>query len=282
MTMDDTVNRWPAAKLLALVAVLAVSLSGTVSVAELAAQGPEWRAIQRFGELCESETDTVSATPLVEVGFAPVRQLRTSESPRYGTWERTYETEERRYPGNTYVLGSADDEIDLVSIFRRPRSDDDIPPYIWHVISVPSPRDDRVGFIARHREFRREEVWERREYVALRESEDDADDGTILVYVKDGLSESLLSRITTLWRATFRDAMQELVLDHYESDSRIYTHTFIYQDAPESAREINQEAGDRRNSSRRVLAAGTAFGFVLDHNGTCLAATTLNVVDRER
>ena len=278
---SNTADRWSVAGRIALVVSTGLVLAATPSHARPGQEHErERQAIQRFGELCENATDSVDGKPFVEVFFAPVRDLAPNESPPAGTWVSTYETEERRYAGNTYVLGSGDDTIDLVSTLRRPSSDADLPPYLWHVISVPSPTDDRIGFIARHEEFRLEDVWELREYRAMRESEDDAEKGTILVYVKEDLSESMLSRITALWRATFREAMQELVLDHYDTDFRVYTHTFIYQDAPRAARDINRAAGDRRDSSRDVFVPGTAFGFVLDHAGRCLAATTLTVADR--
>ena len=239
----------------------------------------ERQAVQRFGQLCGNETETSDGEPFVEAQFAPVRPLGPSEAPRYGTWQRTYETDDQRYPGNRYVMGSGDDEVDLVSTLRRPMSGD-LPPYLWHVISVPSPSDTRVGFVARHEEFTQRErgVWERRQYSELRRSETATEGGeTVLFYVELGLPEDIISDITTLWRNTFSDAMEELVLGHYQSPSRAYTHTFIYQDVPQAVTDINRDVGDRRNSSRLVLAPGTAFGFVLNAEGTCLTSTTLTV-----
>ena len=278
----NTAVRWLLVGQMPLLVSTALVLEGTSSHAGTPQEHEREReAIERFGELCENMVHTVDGLPFIELTFAPVRRLAPSEPPPRGTWRRAYETDDGRYPENTYVLGSDDDTIDLVSVLRRPISDSDLPPYLWHVISVPTPPDDYIGFIARHDAFRREGVWDRREQRALRQSVDDTDRG-ILVYVKEGLSESVLSTITATWRATFREAMLELVLDHYYSDARVYTHTFIYQDAPSTGRDINRGTGDRRNSSREAYAPGTAFGFVLDHTGTCLSATTLALAPGDR
>ena len=62
-------------------------------------------------------------------------------------------------------------------------------------------------------------------------------------------------------------------------DDRVYTHTFIYVDAPKEVDDINRDTGDRRVSSKSVVIGGTAFGFVLDDQGEeCLASTTLSLV----
>ena len=239
----------------------------------------ERETIQRFSDFCQSDTETEEGKPFVELRFAPVRELDSNETPQYGTWGHTYETDDHQYAGNRYVIGTSDNEIDLVSIMRAPKSTGDLPRYLWHVISVPNPSDDRVGFVARHKEFTDKErgIWNSGQYNDLRRSEVKTEKGTILFYVKLGLAEDIISNITNLWRTTFRDAMKALVLEHYESDSRIYTHTFIYQDVPQAVGDINKAAGDRRNSSRRVLAPGTAFGFVLDDAGACFASTTLTI-----
>ena len=71
--------------------------------------------------------------------------------------------------------------------------------------------------------------------------------------------------------------MKSLVKEHHQSDSRTYTHTFLYQDAPMATGDINQDVGDRRNSQLTVYGPGLAFGFVLDKTGKCLAATTLTI-----
>ena len=71
--------------------------------------------------------------------------------------------------------------------------------------------------------------------------------------------------------------MNALVVRHFQPRSRVYTHTFVYQDMPRTVGDINRDVGDRRNSSRTVLEPGTAFGFVLDHTGRCLASTTLTI-----
>ena len=99
--------------------------------------------------------------------------------------------------------------------------------------------------------------------------------------MKKHLSESITSNITRLWSETFNTAMRFLVLKHYQSDSRTYTHTFVYLDAPKAAGDINRDVGDRRHSSQTVRAPGMAFGFVLDDAGRCLAATTLTIVVKD-
>ena len=210
------------------------------------------------------------------IRFAPLRHLDLGESPLHGTWQYTYKTNGKQYPSNMYTLGSQpEDRIELVSTLDRPAEATELPAYIWHVISVPSPRSRGTGYVARYEEFFNEQdVWDNSEYLTLQRSIDPP----TLLFVDQSLPEDILSNITTIWRDTFTEAaMNELVLPSFSS-SGLYTHTFVYQPMPRSVEEINDDVGDRRNSSRAVLAEGIAFGLVLDPEGNCLASTSLKLV----
>ena len=275
MTDRRCVTRWIAP----IVTVVGGLLAGTIEGAQ---NSKEQQTIQVFSESCESETNAVDGKPFVKVQFASVRRLASNESPRFGTWRYAYETDDQQYPDNIHVMGPGDNQIELVSTLRPPMSGN-LPPYLWHVISVPSPGAVGAGFIARYREFTKKYpgVWEPGEYLDLRKSNITTDKGEFLFYVKKRLPESVTSNITRLWSETFNTAMRFLVLEHYQSDSRTYTHTFVYLDAPKAAGDINRDVGGRRNSSRTVRAPGMAFGFVLDDAGRCLASTTLTIAVKD-
>lgn len=238
--------------------------------------------ISLFAGRCGSDVQTVSGETFVDARFAPVRRLRAHESPRYGTWPYDYETEDWRYPENEYVYDRDDRtaRIHFVTTMRRPTSDEDLPPYLWHVLSVPTLNDTRAGFIARHEEFRKRVggVWSDEEYEHLMESTAKADDlRTILFYVNRKLGEGMIARIRQIWTDTFYRAMSHLVIPTHGLASNSHTHTFVYHDSPQAAVDINTDVGDRRNSSRRISAWGTAFGFALDASGNCLASASIEI-----
>ena len=266
------------ARSVAIVAIASGLLAGTTSNAQ--DQDEELRTIQNFKRLCGRPTEDQNNGLFFEAKFAPVRELSSNEPPKYGTWGHTYKTEDKQYSENTYVMSTGNGQIDLVSILHRPQPSRSLPPYLWHVISVPSLADARAGFIVRHAEFTDNEsgvgVWETTQYSKLLESETTEDDAEALFYVRSDLPRSLRRDITTLWKETFRIAMDDLVLRHFQT-AHVYTHTFVYQDMPKTTKDINEAVGDRRNSSRTILAPGMAFGFVLDHKGECLASTTLTI-----
>ena len=218
----------------------------------------------------------------VTVTFAPVRKLRQDEQPQCGTWRYTYTGQQ--YTGNKFDLTSGN-RIHFVSTLRHPTSED-LPKYLWHVISVPSPfhtiTTGRItGFIARHERFKdNESLWENGDYDDfLMRSSVTKNSGSFPVYLrKNGMNERSLNRISKIWQKTFGSrAMDILVINSYTAYSSGYTHTFIYQDTPGNSKSIGG-CGDRRNSSRYVQLPGTAFGFVLDDKGNCLAGTMLELV----
>lgn len=253
--------------------VLAVA-SGLLAGTTVGAQESEQDVIQRFSTVCRSEA-TADGKPFVEVRFVPVRPLDQDERPRRGTWAYTYDG---KYPGDQYVLGTGGGQIHLVSHLHPPPKDAELPPYLWHVISVPvaPPNNNGIGFVARHSEFFHSEsgVWNDPEYIRLQESRTA---NNILSYVNRRVSPPKIREITKIWRRTFGEIAMDNLVGRPPYESRIYTHTFIYQDTPKSAGKISQPVGDRRNSSRNVMEDGIAFGFVLDHGGRCLAATTLKI-----
>ena len=255
---------------------MAVAVIGMTIIFAAPADPQEVDGLTSFSRICRPVRDSGLT---FRISFAPLRDLAPGELPRYGTWPHVYETKEMQYPGNTYTLGNQpEDRIELVSTLERPATDVQLPAYIWHVISVPSPPDPVAGYIARYDEFFREqEVWDNSEYLTLEESIRPP----TLAFIIPGLDESVISDLTTIWTDTFTEtAMNQLVLRSY-GPSGLYTHTFIYQQMPGAVEEINGDVGDRRNSSRTVETDGIAFGLVLDPEGNCLASTSLNLVTED-
>ena len=252
---------------------LSVAVIGMKIIFTATADPQEVSGLTNFSRICRPVSDSGLT---FRVSFAPLRDLAPGESPPYGTWPYAYKTNDKQYPGNTYTLGSQpEDRIELVSTLERPRAATQLPAYIWHVISVPSPPARGAGYVARYEEFFHEQdVWDNSEYLTLQRSIDPP----TLLYVDQSLPENVVSDITSIWTDTFEEnAMDELVLNSFES-SGLYTHTFIYQQMPGVVEEINGDVGDRRNSSRAVHASGIAFGLILDPDGNCLASTSLNLV----
>ena len=56
--------------------------------------------------------------------------------------------------------------------------------------------------------------------------------------------------------------------------SESYDHTFYFFEVPQNNNDIGED-GWRHVSKRRVTRPGTAYGFVLDGNGNCIAKDTL-------
>ena len=263
---------WIAPFLVFLHAMVPVMLSGTQVADDL-------EAIRSFQELCT----TTDRQPSVEVTFAPVRRLSEGEDPHQGTWGYAYQTSDQRYPDNRYSLRTGDGRIELVSTLRPPAQGTELPPFLWHVISVPTPNAaDGIGFIARHDTFyaRESDVLTRERYDNLRLSTLTTDEGHYLFYVDPRLlerpQETALNRVTAAWMETLGGAMSNLRITRRLED-RVYTHTFIYVDAPGAVDDINRETGDRRVSSKIVRSTGIAFGFVLNEEGRCIASTTLTL-----
>lgn len=274
--MTCTTSYWSRFVLVAALVVIKVLVLATLS------RGQDEQAnIQLFARRCTSPVATVSGEPFVEARFAPIRELRSGERPRYGTWGYAYETSDQQYPGNEFVLRHNGNpaRIHFVSTMRRPTSANNLPPYLWHVISTPTPNDSRAGFVARHEEFSQREgnVWgEDYDYLLFSNVEgDEENDQGFLLYVDRGLGEDLIADIRRIWIATFDRAMTRLVLPSHGLTTNLYTHTFVYVDAARDVADINGNVGDRRNSSRRVTGTGTVYGFVLSANGSCLASASI-------
>ena len=258
---------------------LLVAMTGSVQGQVMSGQdrNQEKMLALRFLDSCKSGNNS-----FVTVTFAPVRKLRQDEQPQCGTWRYTYTG--KQYTDKKFDLTNGK-RVHFVSTLRHPTSED-LPKYLWHVISVPSPftttTTGRItGFIARHERFKdNESLWENGDYYDfLMRSSVTTNSGSFPVYLKkNGMNERSLEKISKIWKKTFGSrAMGILVDNSYTAYSSGYTHTFIYQDTPGNSKSIG-ECGDRRNSSRNVEEPGTAFGFVLDDKGNCLAGTKLELV----
>ncbi len=261
-----------------------VSLHAMVPGALSSAQdSDDFEALRDFQNLCR----TTERQPAVQVTFAPVRRLAEKEDPLEGTWRYAYErsdTSDRGYRNNRYSLNAGNGRIYLVSTLRPPSQGTELPPFLWHVISVPTENPDGVGFIARHDTLYARESSDdgltRERYTNLMRSTVTTNEGRLLFYVDPKLldrgQETALHMVTEAWNNTFRNTMSALRMTR-RSGQRIYTHTFIYVDAPGKVDDIHRDTGDRRVSSKIVHSSGTAFGFVLDARGECLASTTLSL-----
>ena len=278
--VDDISGRMHKARVSYCVAV-GVLLTATAGVA----QDQELEKIEVFRELCTSNIKTVDGVPFVEAKFGRLKQRSNSSiSQRQpGTWPYVYE----QYSNNRYVFKKdTGGRIHLVSFLHRPKRNEDLPDYLWHVISVPNSSDtDRAerhtGSIAEYERFRKTEkaAWDKDKFRTLRNSTQRTQRGnTVLTYVNRGLGDATIRSIRRIWIQTFRSAMEDLVVPSHVSSSTKYTHLFVYQNVPQEVKSIIRKIGDRRDSNRRVLAPGKAYGFVLNDAGDCLAWTTLEMV----
>ena len=241
-TRNNDLRYWIVPFLVLFQAIVAVSPSGAqVTTAD-------HEATRGFTTLCSPP----NGHPLIDVTFAPVRRLAEDEDPLDGTWRYSFETPDHAYRNNSYSLSANGGRIYLVSTLRPP-AQGQLPAYLWHVISVPTPDIDGIGYIARHREFREESDVEA-QYRGLALSQRKTDEGDFLFYVERRLlrqeHEAALTRVGLAWRETFGDAMRELITQQVQMDDRVYTHTFIYVDAPKEVGDIHRDTGDRRVSSR--------------------------------
>ena len=262
----------------ALVAAFAFTLAGIVA-AHGADPGPtrEQQALKLFTEHCDDRAYDAR----VQAQFAPLRRLN-AELAEPGKWRYEYATEDQQYDGGRYPLSGDSDSVDFIStIFAE--SDQTRPPYIWHVISVPE--DDphrrtrsRIAYAARYDRFHGDhDLWSDTAYRTLESSSVRVPTGgRNLVYFGDGLSRDDRRTVTRAWRLAFRQAMENLVLPS-QSIGGVYSHTFYYHKVIDQQGQINA-LGDRRNSSRSVRKPGPALGFVLDPEGACLQAASLEIV----
>ena len=257
---------------LTLVAFVAL-LVATAGNAQGQASSPSDRErLERFLQHCKE------AKTYIDVKFGPVRKLGPNELPKDGT--SRYVLTAREYPDNEFDLtrGSV---IDFISFLHPPKSED-LPKHLWHVISVPVPeskKTDRItGYVPLTEGLKIEQppVWEPAERSILKQSLLPEKGVKYFVFLVEKLAEDRRGKIGEQWKKSFRSA-SDLVIDSYTAYSHDYTHTFIYQDAPQKSDSI-RDGGDRRPSKRFVKEGGTAFGFVLDDEGKCLAGTSLKLI----
>ena len=255
----------------ALLAAMAGNAQGQAS------KDTELERLNRFLIGCNWDNDTLAE---VTVEFAPVRKLKPNEQPQDGTWQYALK-ELKENTGNTYDLTSGD-RIHFVSTLH-PSTSGNFPPYLWHVISVPRSSNNQTrnetGYVPLLKRINseQEQIWTQDDIRTLSGSHLQYNGSKFFTYLQSGLSEPTTRSITNIWKRAFgEDTFNYLVGKSYVTDSHNYTHTFIYQDAPQSSDGIRLK-GDRRNSSRYVKEPGKAFGFVLDDSGNCLAGTTLDL-----
>ena len=203
----------------------------------------------------------------IDLTFAPIRELPDDEKKR-GAWSYEFSTSEKKYEDDQYLLSGNDDRIYLVSTFRPIAAN--LPPYFWHLISVPK-HEGYSGYVSGYKRLK--DSGRESRYDNMQESMQDG----YLVYVDSRLSEQEIKQVRMAWEEAFGKAMELLVKESYTSAmTTSYMHTFIYVGGPEDASSVMQE-GERRHSSKAVQVPGSAFGFVLDDEGKCLAHTSIEL-----
>ena len=258
-------------------ACLALALApGTPSSA--AEPTHEQSAMELFRERCSG--DHFAAR--FEARFAPLRRL-DSDRLEAGKWKYEFATADKRYKDGRYALSDGSGSIDFVSSMHADGGDAR-PDYIWHVISVPvsGPRTRtrwEVAFAARYDAFQAEQgLWSD---ATLRELEESsvpvAGDARNLMFLDSRLGRSKRRDLRKAWVQAFQNAMDQLVLPS-QSVGAVYSHTFYYHGVLDADVQIGA-GGDRRNSNRSLRQSGIALGFVLDPQGNCLTAASLDIRD---
>lgn len=225
--------------------------------------GSSQNALRDFLETCQVN-ETTSHTAAV---FTPVVRDETASA---GQWEYAFAPRERDYSKHEFRLGRPDERsISLVSVF------DELPEgggtHFWHLITVPNPdaANDKIGtgHFARYLAAYSDQIISEDELNTLRLCKNlSSDPGTLQDRCEDvRVGSDSQSRITDIWRRLF--GQSAMLLLH----GRDFTHTFIYQDRIQEGLSVGPD-GYRANSSRIVLQSGNAYGFVLNHEGRCLAA----------
>ena len=273
----------------------------------------EISALNDFADACGSFTlprATAKFAPLEERIFLAKTKRTEDRSMR---WSGAYQfVGSKEYSSNTITLGSKNSMVWLLRDFEigngrqeRKESIDKLPPYIWHVISVPRKQDSKKnadGYMVLKREKFFKLVgkmpWNtvspplpepssdklnehlRRSYEKVRVRVYDKSTGSIKFKVNRVPTFNLgganfTSLVNDFWYGTIgAPALRDFIMMTRRHD-RQYDHTFYFQPIDKShsiGPRARQEA-----SSRTVHAKGTVFGFVIDHKGQCLASAQLQV-----
>ena len=242
-------------------------------------------ALESFAILCQEPGDLE-----VEAVFAPINERESDQADRRltprqpcaageGTWSWEFANDQRRYPDGRFVVSDQATEVHFVSILKAEK-DDTIPPFLWHLISVPAKTADQCA-VRPAAYVPPDSYWSRDQLAVLTQSVHQTDRGrTYLTFHKAGNSTAA-HKITDLWSSTFPLPMDRLVKPSLQGTASIcHYHTFRHVPTPTKASLIGP-CGDRQNSSKVVQLPGRAYGFVLDNKARCLAFATLQLVPKD-
>ena len=226
--------------------------------------------------------------------FSPVRRRGDDECKQtndFWCYEHTSSTHSNRYKDSAVTrmpdpkCPEGISECASITFFSAVVNPKDfkglIPQYIWHVISVPRPRRNVLdGYMVITEDVIDEGFIRDRHKKTLRLSHIETEEGMMPVYIQES-AERDFSKITNMWGALVgTDAWKNLIQKTYDnqdgSADELYDHTFYIFDLPNDVAEIG-ENGWRHVSKRTAIMSGTAFGFVLDPEGKCLAADMLEI-----
>ena len=222
--------------------------------------------------------------------FSPVRKVIEDCKRKSDFWcyEHLTPENQNRYRNNTEMITEREDcpngvsKCAIIRFYSAVRGNDSKRPrFIWHVISVPRPSNFALdGYMIRTEEAVDSDFLglEDDEYKLLLESKYPSERGDIPVYLQG--DEAELGRVRDLWeRLVGTDAWDALLWESttYGSGSAgNYDHTFYNFEFPDAAGRTGSE-GWRHVSQRTAMQPGTAYGFVLDSDGRCLASDKINL-----
>ena len=244
----------------------------------------------------------------VELRFAPVieRKLlhngKLNKDLRWGAYQFTNpDNANNAYKNNELPsLGSGKKQEIWIVRDIKARHLSDLPPYIWHVISIPRRADDRSPAYASLVHSKRipkylQEIpysldtsqpkltksnlgWlKTHSFVPYEDSR--GDKYQLPTYnMADGLSKR--TKVTGIWQTLLGVDMVDEWLFSMEPlkknrDNTLYLHSFYFW--PIDRDKASGPHALKEASSKRLQAPGRAFGYIFDPDGKCLAFDSLDI-----
>ena len=233
--------------------------------------------------------------------FGPMRE-RTEAERIKGVWQYIHTTADERYPaaesgryaGKRVVSLSEFNDLWLLAAFPRPEPEAILPEYLWVGISVPRAEGSYSGQINRHSRFtdsaffKQEPSFSDLYNAALTNrviERDDYQEKTkdVLVYLRR--ADNNTPQLDTFWRMSLAQGHSQLVeksRDNFISARRsgAYEHFFTYVELPaDRIMHYNWQKGHRELAKKEIRKTGTAYAYIMDSAGSCLASAAIQIVE---
>ena len=226
--------------------------------------------------------------------FSPVRKVDDCQNHPFWCYEHL--TNDKRYAGGQVSISEHQEcpsgaqycgDISFYSSFIKPSDQGE---YMWHLISVPRGDGNLIdGYMINAQLTVQAKKLSRDEYLKLLESNSSLPSNEhvpVFIRIVAGTGgEVLKGEITSLWgKVVGNTALSRLVnqslLNRKEGLEPSYDHTFYIFRTPSNEGDIGVD-GWRYISNRTITKTGKAYGFVLNSQGDCIAADTVDIVSSQ-